>query len=190
MLKPIQYIYIYIYIATVQGVLGGFESISPIDCSTSISFMKDYIKGSGSDYPVANQIQNERACDCGAGIGRVSAGFLLQLFDQVDLVEPNQAFLDEAKKHIANSETRVGKYIAKGLQEFNPEEGRYDLIWCQWVLGHLKDDDLVDFFKRCKLALASRGGLLGVKENVTKSGIDLDEVDSSVTRYVYQIATD
>lgn len=146
--------------------------------------MKDYIKGSESQQMADHQIRNERACDCGAGIGRVSAGFLLKLFDQVDLIEPNKAFLDEAKKHIANSETRVGKYIAKGLQEFNPEEGRHDLIWCQWVLGHLKDDDLVDFFKRCKKALASRGGLLGIKENVTKSGIDLDEVDSSVTRYV------
>ena len=26
-------------------------------------------------------------------------------------------------------------------QDFTPEEGRYDLIWCQWVLGHLTDGE-------------------------------------------------
>ncbi len=26
-----------------------------------------------------------------------------------------------------------------GLQDFTPEDGRYDIIWIQWVAGHLKD---------------------------------------------------
>ena len=29
------------------------------------------------------------------------------------------------------------------LQEFDPEPGRYDIIWCQWVLGHLTDGKLI-----------------------------------------------
>ena len=38
--------------------------------------------------------------DCGAGIGRVSQGLLLPLFSQVDLVEQNQSFLDQAKTYL------------------------------------------------------------------------------------------
>ena len=41
--------------------------------------------------------------------------------------------------------------------------------------------DFVDFFMRCQSGL-SPGGLICVKENITKSGVDLDSEDSSVTR--------
>lgn len=40
----------------------------------------------------------------------------------------------------------------------------------------------MDFFKQCKSGLMP-GGLICVKENVTKGGVDLDAQDSSVTRY-------
>jgi len=43
-------------------------------------------------------------------------------------------------------------------------------------------DDFVDFFERCQSGLAA-GGLICVKENITKTGVDLDSEDSSVTRY-------
>ena len=33
-------------------------------------------------------------------------------------------------------------FILKLLQDFTPEEGKYDLIWCQWVLGHLTDGEM------------------------------------------------
>jgi len=35
-----------------------------------------------------------------------------------------------------------------GLQQFVPEEGRYDLIWVQWVALYLHDDDFIAFLKR------------------------------------------
>lgn len=41
--------------------------------------------------------------------------------------------------------------------------------------------DFVDFFMHCQSGL-SPGGLICVKENITKSGVDLDSEDSSVTR--------
>lgn len=43
-------------------------------------------------------------------------------------------------------------------------------------------DDFVDFFERCQSGL-SPGGLICVKENITKIGVDMDSEDSSVTRY-------
>jgi protein N-terminal methyltransferase len=54
-----------------------------------------------------------------------------------------------------------------------------DLIWCQWVLGQLKDSDLVAFLRRCK---PKKGGFIVVKENISKGGVIFDEEDSSVTR--------
>lgn len=66
----------------------------------------------------------------------------------------------------------------------------FDVIWCQWCLGHLSDPDLVIFFRRCRAAL--RKDVLGkslivVKENLCRDGEDVprtvfDEQDSSLTR--------
>ena len=125
---------------------------------------------------------NQRALDCGAGIGRITKRLLLPMFDNVDMVELNQHFLDASHTFIGEHVTRVGKFICSGLQDFTPDAGHYDVIWCQWVLGHLTDDDLVDFFKRCQLGLCPEG-LLIVKENFTSSGKkEFDEDDSSFTR--------
>ena len=37
------------------------------------------------------------------------------------------------------------------LQDFKPEPGRYSIIWCQWVLGHLTDGEYYSII--CKLYL-------------------------------------
>jgi protein N-terminal methyltransferase len=79
----------------------------------------------------------------------------------------------------------------------------FDVIWCQWCLGHLSDEDLVAFFKRAQKALRTRrigegeaASLIVVKENLSSEGEDgqpktvYDEEDSSLTRYVYRSLTD
>lgn len=55
------------------------------------------------------------------------------------------------------------------------------LIWFQWCLGHLADDDLVQLLVRCRSALTEPKGLICIKENVSSSCI-FDQTDSSVTR--------
>jgi 2-polyprenyl-3-methyl-5-hydroxy-6-metoxy-1,4-benzoquinol methylase len=45
--------------------------------------------------------------------------------------------------------------------------GAYDVIWIQWVVGHLTDDDFVDFFLRCRKGLKP-GGVIVLKENTCK----------------------
>ena len=69
-------------------------------------------------------------------------------------------------------------------------DSKFDVIWCQWCLGHLTDDDLVPFFKRCRAALRESGkSLIIVKENLCQEAADgtgresFDESDSSLTRY-------
>ncbi|KND01950.1 N-terminal protein methyltransferase [Spizellomyces punctatus DAOM BR117] len=171
---------------TVEGMLGGFGQLTDLDSTSSLRFIDEFIngkKGPGGRIVKPPRIGKTLACDCGAGIGRVSKNFLLKAFDRVDLVEQNPKFLEEAEASFLGKEyaARVDRFIPKGLQEFSPEEGRYDLIWTQWVLGHLTDDDFIAFFQRCKQGLKPNG-LIGVKENVTSQGVDVDKEDSSVTR--------
>ena len=124
---------------------------------------------------------HDRALDCGAGIGRISKHLLTKHFSKVDLVEQNRIFLEKAKDYLKDSE-QAGTLFCCGLQNFVPEQNHYDIIWCQWVLGHLTDDHLVEFFQRCLNGLKSNGFVI-VKENVTSSGeTEMDDEDSSVTR--------
>ncbi|KAG6851019.1 hypothetical protein H0H93_004506 [Arthromyces matolae] len=67
----------------------------------------------------------------------------------------------------------------------------FDVIWCQWCLGHLSDPDLVAFFRRCHSALRDQEkgkSLIVVKENLCSNNKDgsacsvFDEQDSSLTR--------
>lgn len=67
----------------------------------------------------------------------------------------------------------------------------FDVIWCQWCLGHLSDEALVSFFQRAKASLRSTSNsLIVVKENLCKDQSDnrprtvYDEQDSSLTRSV------
>ena len=67
------------------------------------------------------------------------------------------------------------------VEGFHPEPARYDIIWIQWCVGHLTDEDFVSFFQRCAAGLKP-GGLIMVKENNAKEGFILDTDDSSLTR--------
>jgi len=154
----------------------------------------------------------------GAGIGRVTKDVLLHLFFDVVLLEPVQPLIAEALatsrtwKGIKDSEKSV-LFIKQSLQSFNPSDSitedvvfahagapidprqpyGYDVIWCQWCLGHLSDRQLVRFLKQSKQALRP-GGVIVVKENCCpeeKPGEPesiYDSDDSSITRHVYPCA--
>ncbi|OXU28135.1 hypothetical protein TSAR_005012 [Trichomalopsis sarcophagae] len=162
--------------ATVDGMLGGFGFISQTDINGSKTFLK-------SLFQLPDQLsERKNALDCGAGIGRITGNLLTKFFDTVDLVEQNPKFLEQAKQYLKKSIGKVGEFHSVGLQHFCPEPKKYDLIWCQWVLGHLNNDHLIQFFQNCRKGLKS-DGLMVVKENVTSSStIEVDKEDSSITR--------
>ncbi|XP_072949149.1 N-terminal Xaa-Pro-Lys N-methyltransferase 1-B-like [Epargyreus clarus] len=160
--------------ATVNGVLAGYADISDIDIESSKEFL-DRILAS-SDPPDTNL-----ALDCGAGIGRVTKNLLAHYFHKVDLVEQDAKFINAAKQYLGERNDKLGTLYQIGLQHFEPEK-KYDVIWCQWVLGHLNDHDFVSFFKRCSKCLA-KNGIIFVKENITVGDeVEYDDDDSSVTR--------
>ncbi|RUS85923.1 hypothetical protein EGW08_006326 [Elysia chlorotica] len=161
---------------TVDGMLGGFAKISPTDINGSKSFLRPYLKISGGS------VTPKCALDCGAGIGRITKRLLLPIFETVDMVEQDKHFCDNARAFIGPESSRVTNVFCSGLQDFVPAEGNYDLIWSQWVLGHLKDEDLVRFFQRCRAGL-TESGIMVVKENTVEAEEKtFDDSDSSYTR--------
>lgn len=168
---------------TVDGMLGGLGCIAPADIQFSSQFLNDLYKMNPSP-------GKSRALDCGAGIGRVTKHLLTKVFECVDLVEQDERFVAIAKDYLSINgalSKKIGTIFNEGLQHFVPDAHVYDIIWCQWVLGHLSDDDLIAFFKRCIQGLSPNGCII-LKENVTVNGdFCIDNVDSSVTRSLKRI---
>lgn len=164
---------------TIDGMLGGLSIIDPTDVKSSTQFLNDIFKMK----PAPDSC---RALDCGAGIGRVTKNLLINYFDAVDLVEQNENFVRKANDYLSvgngQLNRKIGTIFNVGLQHFTPSEEAYDVIWIQWVLGHLTNDDLIAFFKRCTSGLAKNGCII-IKENFTSIGdFCIDTNDSSVTR--------
>ena len=154
----------------VDGMLGGYGHVADGDQATSI----EYIEGLKLD-------SKGVALDVGAGIGRVSKNVLLKCFAKCDMLEANQAFADKARTYVGSK--NLENIFVQGMEEFTPESKRYALIWIQWCIIYLTDDDLVAFLQRCAEGLAE-GGVIGIKDNVCKpaTGFEVDNTDNSVTR--------
>ncbi|CAL1402710.1 unnamed protein product [Linum trigynum] len=171
--------------ASVNGVLGGYGHVNDADVKDSGVFIRSlfselFVDG-GRNRPLV-------ALDCGSGVGRITKNLLLKYFNEVDLLEPVKHFLDAARESLSDANVAAGSDTHKAsnffcvpLQEFTPETGRYDVIWVQWCIGHLTDNDFVSFFNRAKAGLKP-GGFFVMKENIAKSGFVLDKDDRSITR--------
>ena len=132
--------------ATVDGVLGGYGLVSPMDLTESASVL-DALAAQGCSTSPGNPASC--AVDCGAGVGRVTAGLLMQRFGRVDVVEPVQHFLQQARADLGARGHR-GELHQVGLEAFDAPANTYDCIWVQWCIGHLVDDDMVAFLQVLK----------------------------------------
>ncbi|XP_042530230.1 alpha N-terminal protein methyltransferase 1B [Dipodomys spectabilis] len=160
--------------ATEEGMMGNFIELSNPDIQASREFLRKFVGGPG-------RAGTDCALDCGSGIGRVSKHVLLPVFNSVELVDMMEPFLLEAQNYLRVRGDKVDSYHCYGLQEFTPSSGRYDVIWIQWVSGHLTDKDLLAFLSRCRDGL-KENGIVVLKDNVAREGCVLDLADSSVTR--------
>ncbi|KAJ5362084.1 hypothetical protein N7541_002928 [Penicillium brevicompactum] len=162
------------------AMLGDFSWYTRIDLRGSKSFLtkvRRLIPALPRDQKLA------LGADCGAGVGRITEGFLSEVCEVVDIVEPVEKFTAALKKSELGGRGVIGDIYNVGLEGWNPEK-KYDLIWTQWCVGHLTDSQLIDFVARCRVSLKD-SGLMVVKENQSTdpSGKDMyDDVDSSVTR--------
>ncbi|KAA0052465.1 alpha N-terminal protein methyltransferase 1 isoform X2 [Cucumis melo var. makuwa] len=139
--------------ASVDGVLGGYGHVNDADILGSEVFLKsvlgERLSFAGKDRPLV-------ALDCGSGIGRITKNLLIRYFNEVDLLEPVSHFLEAARGSLAPENNgpsdlhKATNFFCMPLQEFTPDAGRYDVIWVQWCIGHLTDEDFISFFKRAK----------------------------------------
>ncbi|OMJ94234.1 hypothetical protein SteCoe_2725 [Stentor coeruleus] len=155
---------------TIANVLGGSDDIHEPDIRESSAFLEEVC----GKYNVPRHI----ALDCGAGIGRVTKFLLLNQFDAVDLLEQCTKFIDFAKVFVSSNKIR--NYFNTGAQNFESEE-KYDVIWVQWVLSQLTDDDLFNFLTKIKGNLSPQG-MIFFKENTKRKGFIVHKDDFSVTR--------
>ncbi|KAH0826980.1 alpha-N-methyltransferase NTM1 [Lanmaoa asiatica] len=106
-----------------------------------------------------------------------------------------------------NDRTKSVSFFRGALQQFDPAQPKqgteelqrlgyiptdddtnsgFDVVWCQWCLGHLNDEDLIAFLKRSSAALRNQRSLIVVKENLCSEKkapkTIFDEQDSSWTR--------
>ncbi|ERN14764.1 alpha N-terminal protein methyltransferase 1 isoform X2 [Amborella trichopoda] len=167
--------------ASIDGVLGGYGHVNDRDVKGSESFLRELLS------ELRHGKTNLVALDCGSGVGRVTKNLLQKYFNEVDLVEPVSHFLEAARESLAPNEQNGSdkhksfNFYCVSLQEFTPEVGRYDVIWIQWCIGQLADDDFIAFLERAKSGLKP-GGFFVLKENIATNGFVLDKEDKSITR--------
>lgn len=168
--------------ASVNGVLGGFGEQTPvpkadiIGLATFLRKLLTRMECSGEKLTI----------DMGAGIGRITRDLLWKVSDRCDLLEPVAPFVAQMERELVGvaQRGRLGDIYAQGMQQWSasPEKmGRYWLVWCQWCVGQLPDDELVAFWVRCREALMPNGTLV-VKENIAPVEDVFDATDLSVTR--------
>ncbi|EPS31790.1 hypothetical protein PDE_06748 [Penicillium oxalicum 114-2] len=162
------------------GMLGQYPWYSRIELQGSKNFLSK-VRRLLPTVPSGGQFR--QGVDCGAGVGRVTEGFLRHVCTVVDAVEPVPKFTQVLQEGPLKKDGVVGDIYTVGLENWYPEK-KYDLIWTQWCVGHLTDAQLVQYVSRCREALTETG-LMVVKENLSTSPNEqdmYDDEDSSVTR--------
>ena len=163
--------------ATLDGVLGGFAQLTDVDLAGS----KDFLSRLG-----ARQWSEGAACECGAGIGRVTKGLLLDLgVTRCDLVESSARLLYAAPDYIGDEGAAKCRFYCQGLQDWVPQANSYSIVWIQWVLCYLNDEDVVRFLRLCGQSLLPGVGVIVLKENSSNEEdyvVDVD--DASICRSI------
>jgi galactose mutarotase-like enzyme len=174
--------------STIDGVLGGFASISESDLEGSRQFFRELedIRPSLQSWTTkaSNGQQRKRACECGAGLGRVTKGLLFAIrgIDECDLVDSSAALLAAAPEYLGNPTASRCRYFCTGLQDWMPAAKTYSIVWIQWVLSYLTDEDIVKVLRRCGESLTVDGVIILKENTCAESDFEVDSDDASVTR--------
>lgn len=167
--------------ATVDGVLGGYGEGTVVPTMDIIG-SQHFLRKLKSRMIVQDEFE-KYGVDIGAGIGRITRDMLHKYCDKIDLVEPVKPFVDQMASELKSliEINKIGRIYQIGMQDWIPDK-KYWLIWCQWCVGHLPDNELISFLKRCKDSLQPNGTIIVKENNTPGNNDDFDETDSSVTR--------
>ena len=123
----------------------------------------------------------DHVVDLGAGMGRVTKHILLKRYNTVRLVEADAGWSKQSKVYLGRKQAARCIFDNYRLDELTPDHvlnwnsgggsatecsgGSADLIWIQWTLQYLTDDDVVDCLRVIARGLRHGTGILFVKEN-------------------------
>ncbi|KAJ5939455.1 Alpha N-terminal protein methyltransferase 1 [Penicillium verhagenii] len=166
--------------AEMLGMLGTYPWYTRIELQGSKNFLTK-VRRLIPSLPTSGKFS--QGVDCGAGVGRVTEGFLSHVCEVVDAVEPVEKFTKVMADSKLKQDGVVGDIYTVGLEDWYPQK-KYDLIWVQWCVGHCTDSQLTEFLERCRDSLTPNG-IMVVKENLSTDSQNqdmYDDLDSSVTR--------
>ena len=149
---------------TLISVLGGFEKSHLPDVKCSCELLNGLI--------LTKQLNPGKALDCAAGIGRVTEYVLSNFFNEIDLFEKDKKFIDKCKVKFSGND-KIKNIYMNSLENFKFDK-KYDLIWIQWCLENLEDEDLDPFLNKCYNNL-NEEGIIIVKENLYNASGEEEE---------------
>lgn len=163
---------------TYEAVIG--ESLSSdTDIRDSKQFLLKLI-------PHENFANGLVALDCAAGLGRVTTELLLHFFMEVDLLEPSQPLMDEARRLLTQPRTRDSQenehpadhravhFFQLSFHEHRWSDlpHRYDVIWLQWAMDKLSDEHAVSMLVDARnWGLRRSDSLVILKENICAASL-------------------
>lgn len=157
--------------ASLSGVMDGFYNVSDADIEDSCMFLEHLIN--------AKQIKTGHIIDCAAGIGRVIEQAFIKYFDKIDLLEQDQKFIEYCQKNITKY-PQIKNIFCDSLQNFQ-FQSTYDVVWTQWGLQNLDEEDAIDFLTRSKNNL-TKNGVIIAKENIAIDENIITISDGSIIR--------
>jgi len=141
---------------------------------------------------IPNISKMESVLELGAGIGRITFQALYKFFTIIDIVERNPNFIAEVKlTELKQNPKKIRKFICSSLEQFDIDLNtnsasnnintniKYDLIFIQWVLEYLTDDDLLSLLSKLKTVLNKEGEIV-IKENVNNNTIFINDEGSTI----------
>ena len=92
------------------------------------------------------------ALDAVAGVGRVTKHVLLKRCGHVHLVEACETWSKQSKRYLGKKRALSCTFTNERLEEFTPKPDSYDLIWVQWTMQYLIDQDVIRTLKALKVS--------------------------------------
>jgi len=120
-----------------------------------------------ADEKIEFKLRKDCVLDAGSGTGRLTRKFN-KYFQTIDVLDQSSKYVKTAWNSIGD-EFR-GLCFEGDIQDFVPIKDRYGLIWVQYVLGHLYDEeDLLRFLFNFRNGL-SQDSLMVIKEKCSYEG--------------------
>lgn len=146
---------------SLEGTMIGDEA-SQEDVQHSQDFLRKALEGMLDD--------PSSALDCGAGIGRVTKAVLLPaVTGSVTLVDQSERWLQTAKKYLEREADRC-HFIQCRLETYQPSSS-FDIIWIQWTLQYLTDEDVVHLLHNLSAGLTSQGVIVLKENNMSQDSL-------------------